>query len=231
MKKFISKVMTVIGIMLCMIPMAACQKETAPGIRDMYVVMYDGIGNEYKMYAKDTSRYHEWVAEYEYNPNIVYRFSCATFYRDNDEKFISRHLMTIQGDDVGEHIVSMINLSREYRLHVVIKDMPRLTPEVRFDPMGAVEYIENERYVYEYDGEEHYPHIKLSYNGEDLPLKNSGVLGWKNCETPHGSRGVEVGEYVMVYSVVDENYVHEYNKNKYESVGAEISIVIIPSSK
>ena len=227
MKKFISKVMTVIGIMLCMIPMAACQKETAPGIRDMYVVMYDGIGNEYKMYG--TSSKNEYIAEYEYNPNIVYRFSCATFYRDNDEKFISRHLMTIQGDDVGEHIVSMINLSREYRLHVVIKDMPRLTPEVRFDPMGAVEYIENERYVYEYDGEEHYPHIKLSYNGEDLPLKNSGVLGWKNCETPYGSRGVEVGEYVMVYSVTDGSYQDDENKQKFEIVSMEITVEIIPA--
>ena len=229
MKKFISKVMTVIGIMLCMIPMAACQKETAPGIRDMYVVMYDGIGNEYKMYAKDTSRYHEWVAEYEYNPNIVYRFSCATFYKDNDEKILSQDMATIRGDDVGEHVLRTANLSREYRLRVVIKEKPRLTPEVSFDPMGAVDYTENERYVYEYDGEEHYPHIKLSYNGEDLPLKNSGVLGWKNCETPYGSRGVEVGEYVMVYSVTDGSYQDDENKQKFEIVSMEITVEIIPA--
>lgn len=224
MKKIISKMMAVMGIMLCMIPMAACQKETAPGIRDMYVVMYDGIGNEYKMYG--TSSKNEYIAEYEYNPNIVYRFSCATFYRDNDEKFISRHLTTIQGDDVGEHIVSMINLSREYRLHVVIKDMPRLTPEVSFDPMGAVEYIENERYVYEYDGEEHYPHIKLSYNGEEIQIHESGL------ETIKGEEGgeneaINIGIYTVYYHVGDARMLDESDVGKYEAVSRQITVEII----
>lgn len=228
MKRFISKIIAIIGIMLCMIPLAACQKETAPGIRDMYVVMYDNVGNEYEMY--ETYSKCEYKAEYDYKPNFVYLFSCTTFYRDNDEKFMSRNLLKIRGDDVGEHIVSMWNLSREYILHVVIKEKSGLMPEVRFDPMGAVEYIENERYVYEYDGEEHYPHIKLSYNGKDLILRDKLSMAVHCPPEIDASRAfVDVGVYEFVYLIDDSDFIKEKDKGVYTVNTPQITVEIIPA--
>ena len=224
MKKIISKIMAVIGIMLCMIPMAACQDESPRELNGTYIILYDGIGNEYGLYEG-----RENVFEYEYKTGTYYNFSYTVFNRAGEEIELSQKLSSMWSDDSGKHRMTVYYGSNIIPVCVIIKEKPRLTPEVSFDPMGTVDYIENERYVYEYDGEEHYPHIKLSYDGEELLLRNDGAFGWKNCETPNLSRGVEVGEYTMIYSVTDESFRHYDDMHKYQNINMEITVAIIPA--
>ena len=81
---------------------------------------------------------------------------------------------------------------------VEVKDY-RVTPTLVIDPAGAIEYTENERYVYKYDGNNHMPKaLYCEYNGERIEFSRYSVYALPLLKPVPTSIGfLDVGVYAL----------------------------------
>lgn len=83
----------------------------------------------------------------------------------------------------------------------------RITPTIVLDPNGAIEYTENERYVYKYDGEYHHP--TLAYCAyDDKKLGASEYELYISHNFTSARRLKEVGVYRVGLLVKNEQYTN-----------------------
>ena len=102
----------------------------------------------------------------------------------------------------------------------VIIDEYRVTPTLVIDPASAIEYTENERYVYKYTGENCLPEVLYCmHDGEILHITESRKY-LNNDERIYSL--IEVGVYELRYCVVASAYVDE----KYQQICAPINVYI-----
>ena len=113
-------------------------------------------------------------------------------------------------------------------LYVVVKEKPRITPEISFDPHGAIEYVENKRYVYKYEEGKfpNYPVLQVTYNNNLIPIRKDGVNYAVELETGKMMLiyEVKVGVYRVHYRVMDEIFVNECDKGIYSDIS--ISVIV-----
>ena len=202
----------------------------------IFTVLKDRPGEptEEDTYKVDSDALKE--VQYEYDPEVTYSIRADVYYVENDEPtgaYKRGDYYVREGDDIGETTMYMEfcyngkYTDAKFTLEVI---RTPVTPEVRFDPNGAISYEENESYTYEYDGEIQRPIIKLYYNDEEIELKE----GYNYIEssisekdgTPKYSR--EIGTYLVTYKVGKGDYVNEDDNNgRFTLTDITIKVIII----
>ena len=202
----------------------------------IFTVLKDRPGEptEEDTYKVDSDAFKE--VQYEYDPEVTYSIRADVYYVENDEPtgaYKRGDYYVREGNDIGETTMYMEfcyngkYTDAKFTLEVI---RTPVTPEVRFDPNGAISYEENESYTYEYDGEIQRPIIKLYYNDEEIELKE----GYNYIEssisekdgTPKYSR--EIGTYLVTYKVGKGDYVNEDDNNgRFTLTDITIKVIII----
>ena len=202
----------------------------------IFTVLKDRPGEptEEDTYKVDSDALKE--VQYEYDPEVTYSIRADVYYVENDEPtgaYKRGDYYVRNGNDIGETTMYMEfcyngkYTDAKFTLEVI---RTPVTPEVRFDPNGAISYEENESYTYEYDGEIQRPIIKLYYNDEEIELKE----GYNYIEssisekdgTPKYSR--EIGTYLVTYKVGKGDYVNEDDNNgRFTLTDITIKVIII----
>ena len=205
----------------------------------IFTVSKDSPGEptEEDTYKVDSDALKE--VQYEYDPEVTYSIRADVYYVENDEPtgaYKRGDYYVRNGNDIGETTMYMEfcyngkYTDAKFTLEVI---RTPVTPEVRFDPNGAISYEENESYTYEYDGEIQRPIIKLYYNDEEIELKE----GYNYIEssisekdgTPKYSR--EIGTYLVTYKVGKGDYVNEDDNNgRFTLTDITIKVIIIEKS-
>lgn len=77
--------------------------------------------------------------------------------------------LAVPGEYRVEQWYSLVHeVGSTFGINVKVNEV-RPMPDIQFEGgADCIEFIENERYVYKYDGERHYPAIRLSYEGEEI---------------------------------------------------------------
>ena len=174
--------------------------------------------------------------QYEYDPEVTYSIRADVYYKENDKPtgaYKQGSYYIHAGDKIGETTMYMQfsyngwYTNAEFSLEVI---RTKVTPEVSFDPNGAISYVENESYTYEYDGEIHRPTIKLYYDGEEIELKG-GQSYIEDCILEGGDGSFtfsdEVGTYLLRYIVGNGDYVKEDNNGRFILTDITIKVIII----
>lgn len=194
-----------------------------------------GEPTEEDTYKVDSDALKE--VQYEYDPEVTYSIRADVYYVENDEPtgaYKRGDYYVRNGDDIGETTMYMEfcyngkYTDAKFTLEVI---RTPVTPEVRFDPNGAISYKENESYTYEYDGASHRPIIKLYYNDEEIELKG-GDSYVDDCvlEGGDGSFTISdyVGTYLLRYVVGNGDYVNEDDNNgRFTLTDITIKVIII----
>lgn len=197
-----------------------------------------GKPTEEDMYKVDSDALKE--VQYEYDPEVTYSIRADVYYVENDEPtgaYKRGDYYVRNGNDIGETTMYMEfcyngkYTDAKFTLEVI---RTPVTPEVRFDPNGAISYEENESYTYEYDGASHRPIIKLYYNDEEIELKG-GDSYVDDCvlEGGDGSFTISdyVGTYLLRYVVGNGDYVNEDDNNgRFTLTDITIKVIIIEKS-
>ena len=106
-----------------------------------------------------------------------------------------------------------------------------------FDPNGAISYVENESYTYEYDDDFHYPRIQLSYNNEKIEIKN-GMDGYLSCHRI-GNNGkptffeeepCNLGVYLLRYIISPDDFVKDQDRERFSLLTITIKVIIVEKS-
>lgn len=128
--------------------------------------------------------------------------------------------------------------SFRFTLEIIINEPvdPRVTPQVAFDPNGAVDYEDGVRYVYEYDGEEHYPMIFGVYEGKQIlpdyeELYEDGIV---SCLDENGDNAwndsKDIGIYTLIYRIEDGQGMAEEHNARFYGITAQITVEIVESA-
>lgn len=199
--------------------------NSKPDATKKYVVFTNSYGDE-----TYTLTYPGMLTvEFDYNEDNTYLFYYRAFFIDNDQETGESgygHSIINANKPGNYYITAQILLGeygyRDYELKVVIKEKPdlRVMPEVRFDPNGAtIEKRDGETvYVYQYDGEDHYPLIHLFYDDQeiDMDLYHDGISSVKfNGDHYRYNRPYDIGSYEVEYWIYDTHYANEADKEKY----------------
>lgn len=189
-----------------------------------YIVFHDNIGNSYKL-----SKCEKLTVEYDYDEHATYTFGYDAYYvQDDAQPFASEeNIRTVDGNKPGKYSICVVTRihggGEEWTfLYVVVKEKPRITPEISFDPHGALEYVENKRYVYKYEEGKfpNYPVLQVTYHNNPLQLRHDGIYYAEELETGKIMLidEVKVGEYRIYYCVQDFSYVNECDKGIYSDI-------------
>ena len=198
------------------------------------VVFDDGQGKTYTVATGD-----ERTVYYEYDLGKTYLFSYKIYHSDTGEFtgesgdwFDAPSYFMVSADMPGEHIMRVYtkvdNSTECAKLKVIVKEKPRLTPEVSFDPNGAISYVPNEKYVYKYDGYIHHPSALLSYNGNNIELNRDCVITIdSNANGNNDFFVIDVGVYTVYYLIDDFCMENESDKGKYSVISTSIIVEIV----
>ncbi|MDE6029264.1 MAG: hypothetical protein K2F90_02955 [Clostridiales bacterium] len=257
-KKVIAVIMAVVAVLAFAFTFVGCGSDRAnedktPSVskraRGKYAIFDDGAGNTYRVSCilGNPAR----TVYYEYEQGKTYRFSYTIYYSDNDEftgeggnwieapgEFNIASRLVVPAYIPGEYSImiytKLSNGSQESaNLNVVVKEKPRLTPEVSFDPKDAIDFIPNERYVYKYDGNRHYPSALLSYNGNNIELNRDCVITMsaeneiKDPVLALQSYATNVGVYTVYYSIGDNCMKNKSDKGVYSTVSTSVIVEIV----
>ena len=104
----------------------------------------------------------------------------------------------------------------------------RVTPTIVLDPNGAIEYTENERYVYKYDGRSHLPSaLYCIHNNEKIYFRECEIYVYdetrksykRSCEL------IDKGIHKVLYCVLSATYIDE--KYRDNTLYAPVSLYFI----
>lgn len=114
-----------------------------------------------------------------------------------------------------------------FTLKLTVEDY-RVTPTLVIDPAGAIEYTENERYVYKYDGNNHMPKaLYCEYNGERIEFSRYSVYALPLLKPVPTSKGfLDVGVYEVRYEVESEDLIVS-DTTMYKVVWVKVIIEIV----
>lgn len=207
----------------------------------IFTVSKDSPGKptEEDTYKVDSDALKE--VQYEYDPEVTYSIRADVYYVENDEPtgaYKRGDYYVRKGDDIGETTMYMeFCYNGKYTDAGFTLEVIRtpVTPEVRFDPNGAISYVENESYTYEYDGKFHYPLIRLSYNNEEIKLKDKcdKYLSCRREEWEYQSTSsikdhpYYAGTYLLTYRVNDDDFVDEEDSEKFVISDITIKVIIL----
>ena len=110
-----------------------------------------------------------------------------------------------------------------FTLKLTVEDY-RVTPTLVIDPAGAIEYTENERYVYKYDGNSHMPKaLYCEYNGERIDFDYCYIVKQSNWD--YILSVTEIGVYEVLYQV--EEYKTIIPGVEFKRISIHITIEVI----
>ena len=113
---------------------------------------------------------------------------------------------------------------------VNIEETPGFTPDVAFDENGGkTEGAGSDlKYVYRYDGKQHFPCIELQHKGQEMNMELPywGVSrvesGGKLCET----LPTEPGEYTIRYFISKDDYINYIDEIDYSVEYTDINVAV-----
>ena len=111
----------------------------------------------------------------------------------------------------------------EFGVYVTVEDV-RVSPTLVIDPAGAIEYTENERYVYKYDGKQHMPKaLYCEYNGETIEFQSCYTLKASNWD--YILYVSEIGVYEVLYQI--GKYKNEFDNTRFHLITVRVIIEVI----
>ena len=184
-------------------------------------------------FSEDSSvEYYAYSTDMNYGKVSVPQRSTGYYYAKY-EVYYQKTKEVIGAEDLWYHHVSAKEVKettisdffgvdgrmRDFGVVITVEDT-RVTPTLVIDPAGAIEYAENERYVYKYTGENCLPEVLYCmHDGEILHITESRKY-LNNNKRIYSL--VEVGVYQLRYCVVASAYVDE----KYQQICAPINVYI-----
>lgn len=119
---------------------------------------------------------------------------------------------------------------RDFDLRFYIDELPKLQPEMKFDPNGAIEYIDGEYYKYKYTGDKCYPKAYAEYDGHKIEVDGAYdalIVGCHNLAISGISIAapINVGVYSVEFSII--HYKNDEDLNKYYSVKKTITVEVV----
>ncbi len=119
---------------------------------------------------------------------------------------------------------------RDFDLRFYIDELPKLQPEMKFDPNGAIDYIDGEYYKYKYTGDKCYPKAYAEYEGHKIEVDDTPdalIMGCHNLAISGISIAapIDVGIYSVEFSIV--HYKNDEDLEKYYSVKKTITVEVV----
>ena len=179
MKKIIKKIwfyFLLFVMALSSLAFTGCQEEQEE-IKDFYIVVTDNIGNTYSFKEEQ-----EIYVQYEMQNTTLLFKQQAYYYDDTKAKGLYadgtfgvldiRELGTYELDSYYTHPQTRKFVYFRMVVKVIQGPDNRPTPDVVLEAgEDCLEYTLNERYVYKYDGKEHFPKLNVSYQGNEIPVE------------------------------------------------------------
>ena len=239
-KRILSLLVAVLTFGLMSMALISCGNETQSSVKDYkYCIFYiqevgDGLegekGREWEY--KVSCHYNTEQLTVEYREGVMYQVSFEIYeadgtYRGERGDFGARGKPGTYYFDAPENAHDYATM----KLVILEPVDPRVYPTAKFDPNGAIEYEDGERYVYEYDGEVHYPLIFGVYNGERIePDKDLDRNGVNYCTDEEGQRILfprEIGIYTVLCRISPGKWSTAEENEKYFGVEATVTVEII----
>lgn len=243
MKKVLAILITLFMGTTCVV-LCACKepsKENKDGA--FYVMVYDGQGNEYRLESQGVQVVD---AEYDYKVADVLEFTMQEFDAVTDaplnlqaERDITLTRYKIKLDEPGKYEVKQYYPNYKgrgsilLRINVTVKEKPdtRPIPTVILEPgENCLEYVQNERYVYRYDGDTHLPIIKAYYEEEELFLSGgadtwSFLVDLEVIESEGSNNFQDIGVYKVKVYIHDTRWLS--HSGDFQEVEIPITIEIV----
>lgn len=223
MKNIFSVILGVIFTFGSIAMFTACGEQEKYALSDCYCVFT--IGGDTNV-TVSYGGHREITLEYTGNSYGVYY---AVYYPDGTPASEANERPSI-GPSPGEY--DCISLGGDFSVTVeIVPPKEKETPEWGFEPNGAIRYEENKRYVYEYDGFEHYPYFYGMIDGKKLRADRYPDESIVSCIDSDGRENgdlVSVGEYTVTFEL---NWAYEEDRLNYTGISATIVIEIIDERK
>lgn len=189
MKKRILSITSCILAFCLLVFSAGCSKKEEKRLSELvYLKITDSKGNEYTIdgcggsitleFDQENGTLDPAYCELAFDADLYYydeadqpdKWWGNTMVLDvqPDSRFDPVNL-AVPGEYRVEQWYSLVHhVGSTFGINVKVNEV-RPMPDIQFEGgADCIEFVENERYVYKYDGEEHYPAIKLSYKGEEV---------------------------------------------------------------
>lgn len=113
-------------------------------------------------------------------------------------------------------------------LTIVKEEEPKLQPEMKFEPNGAIEWTDGEYYKYKYTGEYCYPIAYAEYNGVQLKADRAPLYLIISCYDASGKSVAtpkEIGVYEVEFAI--SHYEDDPNGDIYGRVVKTVTVEIV----
>ena len=245
------KALVLAGILILLTSAAfsGCTDDPWPYERQrVYFVVTDSAGNEFNT-KEDGGNVVEWEYERRDEPDL--RINASAKFWDTDRYVVEEpDWGGISGGIVDISTPGVYEMHAEYTYDyagsvIVIATVKenRPLPDIQMDGgEDCIESIPNKRFVYKYDGKEHFPSILVSYNGETLRYFSSDDPGSGSAylftfEYYNGTEFIpfdetekriclDIGLYRCVFSYSRDELPVEY-KNTFRDIRCQILIEIV----
>ena len=208
-------------------------KKQDRAIAKFTVYYSDDSSEKYEGYSTDLDFSRVSVP---YHPEGRYSFEYEVYYIDS-KKVIQRGeiLWTVKASDIKEHQVTKhVGVEGKLQLFgiILVVEDTRITPTIVLDPNGAIEYTQNERYVYKYDRQSHLTSViytnlpkamYCTYGDKIIYFESFSI--WLNGRTILSL--TEIGVYEIRYTVLASKYIDEKDKLYCTPTNLYITVEII----
>lgn len=203
---------------------------------ERYAVYVDEVtGEKYTIESMDS--WKDITIPYD---RSVHTFICR-IYSKKTKKLLAdkRWTLTDEGEEIkepGEYYIRMYHsldgggYKRYFGLGIIVEEPTKRQPEMRFDPNGAIEYIDGEYYKYTYTREPCYPIAYGWYNGKRLDANVSADMLITRCVPDYAPDTTEklprkMGTYSVNVSI--GRYADDPNGETYAPVRKTITVQIV----
>lgn len=210
----------------------ACKEEDLRSF-DRYILFTDtATGKVYRADPKETFT----IVTIPYD-GLVHEFTYEVYHIKTNKPYGQSGSLKydVRGDiakEPGGYGYEVETIQRGYRkifdISVTIEAPPKLQPEMKFEPNGAIEYRDGEYYKYKYTGDKCYPIAYGEYNGKRLDANVPprylifGCLD-ANGEDVYGP--IDVGVYKVRFAIA--HYKDDPDLEIYDSISKTITIEIV----
>ena len=228
MKKLKKVICIFLLLLMLMTNSFACTNLRREGWLGAKITMYysEDSSVQYTAYSTDMNFGRITVPQ---RSSGYYYFKYDVYYKTTGEVVLTEDLWytTVSAVEVGETLVTdFIGVGGklcEFGVYVIVEDT-RVRPTLVIDPAGAIEYIENERYVYKYDGKQHMPKASYcEYNGEKIEFEYCYTLKESNWD--YILYVSEIGVYEVLYKV--GKYKNEIDNTRFHLITIHVIIEVI----
>ena len=164
MKKILTNILSLI-IFFCCFSFLGCKDNE----REIYLEVKDEYGNTYTIKKQESI-----TLEYDTDTTRYIMIWAQAYYEDNGEPYDKKPRKTFTETAVWQDRPGEYQLVQDYggkkKFYATVKvNEVRPLPTLRFiGGENCVSFIENEKYVYRYNGEANFPVLKMFYQYEEL---------------------------------------------------------------